>query len=38
LSEVDMDGLVLRYFLVKLIGVFDRAIFHAGRTTRAFAL
>ena len=38
LSEVDMDGFILRYFLIKLIRVFDRAVFHAGRTTRAFAL
>ena len=38
LSEVDMDGFVLRYFLIKLIGIFDRAVFYAGRTTRAFVL
>ena len=38
LREVDMDGFMLRYFLIKLIGVFDRAVLHAGRTTRAFAL
>jgi hypothetical protein len=38
LSEVDMDGFILRYFLIKLIRVFDRAVFYAGRTTRAFAL
>jgi hypothetical protein len=38
LREVDMDGFILRYFLVKLIRVFDRAVFYAGRTTRAFAL
>jgi hypothetical protein len=38
LSEVDMDGFVLRYFLIKLIGIFDRAVFDAGRTTRAFVL
>jgi hypothetical protein len=38
LSEVDMDGFVLRYFLIKLIGVLDRAVFYAGRTTRAFVL
>ena len=38
LSEVDMDGFILRYFLIKLIRVFDRAVFDAGRTTRAFAL
>jgi hypothetical protein len=38
LSEVDMDGFILRYFLIKLIRVFDRAVFYASRTTRAFAL
>jgi len=38
LSEVDMDGFMLRYFLIELIRVFDRAVFYAGRTTRAFAL
>ena len=38
LSEVDMDGFILRYFLIKLIRVFDRAVFYAGRTTRAFVL
>jgi hypothetical protein len=38
LREVDMDGLVLRYFLIKWIRVFDRAVFDAGRTTRTFAL
>jgi hypothetical protein len=38
LSEVDMDGFVLRYFLIELIGVFDRAVFYAGGTTRAFVL
>jgi len=38
LSEIDMDGFILRYFLIKLIRVFDRAVFYAGRTTRAFAL
>jgi hypothetical protein len=38
LSEIDMDGLILRYFLIKLIGVFDRAVFYTGSTTRAFAL
>jgi hypothetical protein len=38
LSEIDMDGFVLRYFLIKLIRVFDRAVFDTGRTTRAFAL
>jgi hypothetical protein len=38
LSEIDVDGFILRYFLVKLIRVFDRAIFYTGRTTRAFVL
>jgi hypothetical protein len=38
LSEVDMDGFILRYFLIKWIRVFDRAVFYTGRTTRAFAL
>ena len=38
LMEVDMDGFVLRYFLIKGIRVFDRAVFDTGRTTRAFAL
>ena len=36
LSEIDMDGFILRYFLIKLIRVFDRAVFYTGRTTRAF--
>ncbi len=38
LSEIDMDGFILRYFLIKLIRVFDRAVFDTGRTTRAFVL
>jgi hypothetical protein len=38
LSEIDMDGFILRYFLIKLIRVFDRAVFYTGRTTRAFVL
>jgi len=33
-----MDGFILRYFLIKLIRVFDRAVFYAGSTTRAFVL
>jgi len=33
-----MDGFILRYFLIKLIRVFDRAVFYTGSTTRAFAL
>jgi hypothetical protein len=38
LREVYMDGFILRYFLIKLIRVFDRAVFDTGRTTRAFVL
>ncbi len=38
LSEIDMDGFMLRYFLIKSIRVFDRAVFYAGGTTRAFVL
>jgi hypothetical protein len=38
LSEVDMDGLILRYLLIELIRVFDRAVFDAGRTARALVL
>ena len=33
-----MDGLVLGDVLIKLIGVFNRAVFHTGSTTRAFIL
>ena len=33
-----MDGLVLRYVLVKLIRVFDRAVLYAGSAARAFLL
>jgi hypothetical protein len=33
-----MDGFMLRYLLIKLIRVFDRAVFYASRTARAFAL
>jgi len=36
LSEIDMDGLILRYLLIKLIRVFDRAVFYTGGTARAF--
>ena len=36
LSEIDMDGFILRYFLIKSIRVFDRAVFDTGRTARAF--
>jgi hypothetical protein len=38
LSEVYMDGFILRYLLIKLIRVFDRAVFYAGSTTRTFVL
>ena len=38
LRKIYVDGFILRYFLVKLIGVFDRAIFYAGSTTGAFVL
>ncbi len=38
LSEIDVDGFILRYFLIKLIRVFDRAVFDTGRTARAFVL
>jgi len=38
LSEIDVNGFILRYFLVKLIRVFDRAVFDTGRTARAFVL
>ena len=30
-----MDGFILRYFLIILIRVHDRAVFYTGRTTRA---
>ena len=33
-----MDRFILRYFLIKLIRVFDRAVFYTGSTTRAFVL
>jgi hypothetical protein len=33
-----VDGLVLRYFLIELIGVFNRAVLHAGRAAGAFVL
>ncbi len=38
LGEEYVDGLILRYLLIELIGVFDRAVFDTGRTARAFAL
>ncbi|OPX95893.1 MAG: hypothetical protein A4E62_02873 [Syntrophorhabdus sp. PtaU1.Bin002] len=33
-----MDGLVVRYSLVELIRVFDRAVFYTDRAAGAFAL
>jgi len=33
-----MDGPILRYFLIELIRVLDRAVFYTGRTTPAFVL
>ena len=38
LREVNMDGFILRYSLVKFIRVLNRAVFYTGRTTRAFVL
>jgi hypothetical protein len=38
LCEINMDCFVFRYFLIKLIRVFDGTVFYAGRATRAFAL
>jgi len=38
LSEIYVYCFVLRYVLIKLIRVFDRAVFYTGSTTRAFAL
>jgi hypothetical protein len=38
LGEVDVDGFVLRYLLIELIRVFDRAVFNASRTTLALVL
>ncbi len=36
LREVYMDRFILRYVLIKLIGVLGRAVCHAGSATRAF--
>jgi len=33
-----MDRLILRYLLIELVRVFDRAVLDTGRATRAFAL
>ena len=38
LSEEYMDGFVLRYLLIKLIRVLDRAVLYTGSATSAFAL
>ena len=38
LRKIYMDGFILRYFLIKMIRVFNRAIFRTCRTTRAFIL
>jgi hypothetical protein len=38
LSEIYMDCLILRYFLIILIRVFDRAVLYTGSTARAFVL
>ena len=38
LSEVYVDGFVLRYLLIEWIRVADRAVFYTGSTSRAFAL
>ena len=38
LSEVYVDGFIIRYFLIKLVRVFDWAVFDTGTATRAFIL
>jgi hypothetical protein len=38
LGEIDMHRFIIRYFLIILVRVFDRAVFHTGGATRAFAL
>ncbi len=38
LSEIDMYGLVFRYLLIEPVRIFDRTVFHTGRTTCAFVL
>jgi hypothetical protein len=37
LRKVYVDGFILRYFLIKWVRAFDRAVFYAGRATGAFA-
>ena len=38
LGEIDMNGFILRNFLIKHIRVFNRAVFDTGRTSRAVFL
>ena len=38
LGKIDMNGFVFRYFLVKGVRVFHRAVFYTGRTPRASIL
>ena len=38
MREIYMNSLIPRYFLIKLIRVFDWAVFYTGRTARAFVL
>jgi hypothetical protein len=38
LGEIDVDGFTLRYLLIELIRVFDRAVFYTGRATPASVL
>jgi hypothetical protein len=38
LGEIDMDGFILGYFLIKHIRAFNRAVFDTGRTSRASVL
>ncbi len=38
LGEIDVDGLVIRYLLIELIGVLDRAILYTGGATGALVL
>jgi hypothetical protein len=38
LREIYVNRFILRYVLIEFIGVFDRAVFYTGGTTRAFLL
>lgn len=38
LSEVNMNGFVLRYLLIESIRILDRAVLYTGSTTGAYAL